>query len=68
MAVVSGNEFGAMVINALGLPKHTRWFELRCAVGEKVKIKCKYFPDELDVGEDGKLITVLKEYELHEKI
>lgn len=34
------------LVAALGLPKRTTWFELRCAPGEAVTVKCEYYPDE----------------------
>ncbi|MCP3022289.1 hypothetical protein [Cupriavidus basilensis] len=38
--------FALALMRALGLPKRTRWFEVRCAVGEAVTVKCEYHPDE----------------------
>lgn len=32
------------LMDALGLPPHTRSFELRSAVGEAVTVRCEYFP------------------------
>lgn len=49
---------------ALGLPKHTRSFEVRCAVDEVVTVKCEYFP-EIDGVRD--VVAVLAEYELWPK-
>lgn len=37
--------FARALMNALGLPKRTRSFELRCAVDEAVTVKCEYYPD-----------------------
>lgn len=50
---------GPQLIALLGLPKHCTSFELRCAVGEIVTVKCEYHPEEAD-GFD----VVLAEYEL----
>ncbi|MGK5014988.1 hypothetical protein [Janthinobacterium sp. HLS12-2] len=50
---------GPQLIALLGLPKHCVSFELRCAVGEIVTVKCEYYPEDAD-GVD----TVLAEYEL----
>lgn len=50
---------GPQLIALLGLPKHCVSFELRCAVGEIVTVKCEYHPEEAK-GFD----LVLAEYEL----
>ena len=49
---------GPALIAALGLPKRTVWFELRCAVNESVTAKCEFYPD------DGDLLAELAEYRL----
>lgn len=53
------NTLGPQLIGLLGLPKHVISFELRCAVGEIVAVKCEYQPEDA-AGFD----TVLAEYEL----
>ena len=50
---------GPQLVALLGLPKHCVSFELRCAVGEIVTVKCEYHPEEAK-GFD----LVLAEYEL----
>lgn len=39
-----GNPFVLALQDALGLPKTTQWFELRCAVDEAVVVRCAYLP------------------------
>jgi hypothetical protein len=58
--LVAGQEIGKALIEALGLPKLTRSFELCCAVDEAVSVKCEYYP-EVDGQE---LVVSLAEYEL----
>lgn len=50
---------GTQLIALLGMPKHVASFELRCAVGEIVTVKCEYYPEDA-IGID----MVLAEYEL----
>lgn len=54
------------LIKILGLPKKTRWFELRVATNEIVTIKCGYVP-EIDDTNKGELEEVLAEFELRLK-
>src|SRR5579872_1379744 len=42
---ISSHDIGPSLIKALGLPKRTVSFELRCAVDEFVTVQCKYHPD-----------------------
>ena len=53
------HKLGPQLIALLGLPKHCISFELRCAVGEIVTVKCEFYPEEAE-GID----LVLAEYEL----
>ena len=53
------NTLGPQLIALLGLPKHCLSFELRCAAGELVTVKCEFYPEEAE-GFD----LVLAEYEL----
>ena len=53
------HKLGSQLIALLGLPKHCVSFELRCAAGELVRVKCKFYPEEVE-GID----LVLSEYEL----
>ncbi|PUA17280.1 hypothetical protein C7W93_15220 [Glaciimonas sp. PCH181] len=57
---ILGCEIGPDLINALGLPRHTRSFELRCAVDEIVTVKCEYYLE----GDARTIIAALVEYEL----
>lgn len=58
--MLSGYEVGKTLIEVLGLPRLTRAFELHCAVGEAVSVKCEYYP-EADAQE---LAIALAVYEL----
>lgn len=50
---------GPQLIALLGLPKHCISFELRCAVGEIVTVKCEFHPEDAESFE-----LVLAGYEL----
>ena len=63
MTIVTGQAIGKKLIEILGLPARTRWFELRVATNELVTIKCGYLPDI----KEGAIEEVLAEYELHLK-
>ena len=65
MSSVVGQHLGGL-IKILGLPKGTRWFELRVATNETVTIKCGYVPDINDTNK-GDLEEVLAEFELRLK-
>lgn len=60
--IVDSMNFGNKVIDALGLPKNIKWFELRCHIDEVVTIKCCM---TVQTGPD-ELIDVLKKYRLEE--
>jgi hypothetical protein len=62
--VILGHQIGKAVIDALGLPMHTRSFTLRCAVGEPVTVECEYFPGI----EVGSLEKAFAKYELVARI
>lgn len=57
--MILGRHIGPALVEALGLPRNTAWFELRCAVDEAVTVKCEYYP----AGSDG-LATVFAQYQL----
>lgn len=40
----NGNPFVLALMDALGLPATTQWFELRCARDEAVAVRCAYLP------------------------
>lgn len=50
---------GPQLIALLGMPPNCVSFDLRCAAGELVTVKCEFYPEEAD-GID----QVLAEYEL----
>lgn len=52
-----GHEIGKELCDALGLPKRTRGFTLRCYTGQPVTVECEYFPD-------GRFQAALAEYTL----
>lgn len=58
-SLMTVHTLGPQLIALLGLPKHCVSFELRCAAGELVTVKCEYCPEEAK-GFD----LVLAEYEL----
>lgn len=45
-SLMTVHTLGPQLIALLGLPKHCISFELRCAVGEIVTVKCEYHPEE----------------------
>lgn len=55
--LANGNPFVLALRDALGLPATTQWFELRCAAGEAVTVRCAYLPRADGVeGFDAKLL------------
>jgi hypothetical protein len=44
-AMIVGHQISKGLCDALGLPKHTRGFTLRCYTGELVTVECEYYPD-----------------------
>lgn len=56
---IMGQQIGQKLIDALGLPKNTVSFELRCAVNEAVTVRCEYFPE----GEEA-IDTLINDYQL----
>ena len=52
-----GHEISRDLCDALGLPKRTRGFTLRCYTGEAVSVECEYYPD-------GSFQGALAHYEL----
>ena len=57
------NPFVLALMDALGLPKHTVSFELRCALDEAATVRCTYFPQAEGVeGFDPK--PLLAQYKL----
>ena len=58
-SLMTVHTLGPQLIALLGLPKHCVSFELRCAVGELVTVKCEFYSEEAE-GID----LVLARYEL----
>ncbi|MCA3190932.1 hypothetical protein [Cupriavidus sp.] len=58
-----GNPFVRALMDALGLPKHTISFEMRCAVNEVVTIRCSYHP-QADAAEGFDARPLLANYKL----
>lgn len=58
--ILMGHEIGAPLIKALGLPGNCTSFELRCAVGEPVSVRCEYYPS----GSAAEIVAALAEYQL----
>lgn len=58
MKPMLGYQIGAQLVEALGLPKYTIGFTLRCYAGEIVSVTCEYWP------EDHGLAKALAEYNL----
>ena len=69
MRVLTANNWGKNLIDALGLPARCKTLEIKISAGEPVVVKVEYFATE-DVGKiiDGEFETVMKEYELHERV
>ena len=61
MSIHTVHDLGPKLCKALGLPKGTRSFELRCAVGEPVIVKCEYMPEK---QEGPEIETLFAEYQL----
>lgn len=59
MSIVSSNDVGRTLADALYLPKNTLWFELRVAVDEPVTIRLAFYPD-LGDGKLGELVETLR--------
>lgn len=57
------NPFVLALMDALGLPKHTSSFVLRCAVGQPVTVQCTYLP-QADGVEGFDARPLLAEYKL----
>lgn len=64
MSPVVGQDIGAKLIKALGLPPLTATIDLHIAVDEPVTVTCESYPDKDGVAE---LVPVLKRYELHDR-
>ena len=55
--MITGNQISKELQDALGLPKDTLGFTLRCYAGEVITVECEYCPD-------GSFQTALTEYHL----
>ena len=58
-SLMTVHTLGPQLVALLGLPKNCVSFELHCAAGEIVMVKCEFYPEEAE-GID----LVLAEYEL----
>lgn len=58
MKPMLGHQIGPQLVEALGLPKNTVGFTLRCYAGETVSVECEYWP------EDHGLAKALAQYNL----
>jgi hypothetical protein len=58
MAIMS-NEIGKALVDALGLPKQTVEFTLRCRANQPVRVECEYYPEGAET-----ITTALMEYDL----
>ena len=61
---IGSMEIGKVIIDALGLPGHIRWLELRCAVDEVVTVKCEIIPPN---GDTEKIKNCLRTFEVVER-
>lgn len=61
--IANGNPFVLALQDALGLPRETVWFELRCAVDEVVVVRCAYHP-RADSAEGFDARPLLADYRL----
>lgn len=59
----NGNPFVLALMDALGLPPTTQWFELRCARDEAVVVRCAYLP-HADGAEGFDARPLLADYRL----
>lgn len=59
MKAIFGHEIGQALCDALGLPKRTVAFTLRCRAMEAVQVECEYYPEDA-----GAIRSALMEYEL----
>ena len=64
MTLLHGQNVSQRLVEALGLPKNTVWFELRVAYGEIATVKCAYQPEN---SSDKLADVILAEYELVER-
>lgn len=59
----NGNPFVLALMDALGLPKTTQWFELRCERDQTVTVRCSYLP-QADGVEGFDVRPLLANYKL----
>jgi hypothetical protein len=45
-----GHQIGPQLVEALGLPKNTVGFTLRCYADEIVSVKCEYWPEDFGLA------------------
>lgn len=56
-----GHQIGGKLCKALGLPKNTIGFTLRCRAGELVSVECEYLPE-------GSFDSAFAQFELVRKV
>lgn len=66
-AITDNSDFVRDLIRALGLPPNMRSFEVRVAAGNVVLVRAEIIPQPPTADDAGRLITVTKQYELHEQ-
>lgn len=57
---------GSKLVKLLGLPKNTENFSLHFPLEDVITVKCEYYPEILDTGEAGELVSLFKRYRLEE--
>lgn len=61
--VVGNSDLAIKLMKAFGLPKHTKWFELRFEVDSVVEVKCGFYPN----CDSEEVETIFTKYELVKK-
>jgi hypothetical protein len=50
MKPILGHQIGQQLCDALGLPKNTVGFTLRCHANEMVSVTCEYWPEDFGIA------------------
>lgn len=50
MKSMLGHQIGRQLVEALGLPKNTSGFTLRCYANEVVSVTCEYWPEDFGLA------------------
>lgn len=59
MAISPNSELVRALLEALGLPRRTKWFELRVAIDEAVTVRCEYLPEPFEIEDEYVDVTSL---------